>query len=182
MKLLKIENEYKLYGEDDSCIATTYESPYKRLSKENCNEIFGVVDVINGTYKQVRNGFDGIIDSFTEAFAKQCISKAMELNKDKLFTVEDMYEAIRKAKSYDKIPNHEGIIVSFNYSKDEIIESLQQPKEIEVEIEMEYVGECNGNNDNGCFQNSSGHNCGCFSKQPRIDHRGCLILKKRHEK
>jgi len=46
------------------------------LSKQNCDEIFGVVDVV---YKQVRNGFDGVIDSFTEAFAKECINKAMEL-------------------------------------------------------------------------------------------------------
>jgi hypothetical protein len=50
-----------------------------KLSKQNCDEIFGVVDVIDVVYKQVRNGFDGVIDSFTEAFAKECINKAMEL-------------------------------------------------------------------------------------------------------
>jgi hypothetical protein len=49
------------------------------LSKQNCDKIFGVVDVIDVVYKQVRNGFDGVIDSFTEAFAKECINKAMEL-------------------------------------------------------------------------------------------------------
>jgi hypothetical protein len=43
--LKKIGNEYKLYAKDDSCIATTQESPHKRLSKENCDEIFGVFDV-----------------------------------------------------------------------------------------------------------------------------------------
>lgn len=26
------------------------------------------------------------------------------------------------------------------------------------------VGECNGNDGNGCFLDSSGHNCGCFKK------------------
>ena len=37
--LTKLGEEYKLYSHD-SCIATTHESPHKRLSKENCDEIF----------------------------------------------------------------------------------------------------------------------------------------------
>ena len=45
MILKKIGEEYKLYAEDNSCIATTQVSPYKRLSKQNCEEIFGVIDV-----------------------------------------------------------------------------------------------------------------------------------------
>jgi len=27
-----------------------------------------------------------------------------------------------------------------------------------------YVGECNGNDGNGCFMDSCGHDCGCFKK------------------
>ena len=38
MILMKIGEEYKLYSHD-SCIATTHESPHKRLSKQNCDEI-----------------------------------------------------------------------------------------------------------------------------------------------
>ena len=32
---------------------------------------------------------------------------------------------------------------------------------------MEYVykGECKGNNDNGCFLDSCGHDCGCFTRE-----------------
>jgi hypothetical protein len=30
--------------------------------------------------------------------------------------------------------------------------------------EYKYIGECKGNNDNGCFMESPGHNCGCFKK------------------
>jgi hypothetical protein len=30
--------------------------------------------------------------------------------------------------------------------------------------EYKYIGECTGNNGNGCFLNSPGHNCGCFTK------------------
>ena len=39
MILKKLGEEYKLYSHD-SCIATTQESPHKRLSKQNCDEIF----------------------------------------------------------------------------------------------------------------------------------------------
>jgi len=34
---------------------------------------------------------------------------------------------------------------------------IQEPKH-----KYEYIGECKGNNNNGCFLDSSGHNCGCF--------------------
>jgi hypothetical protein len=33
--------------------------------------------------------------------------------------------------------------------------------------EYEYAGECNGNNGNGCFMDSPGHDCGCFTKVPK---------------
>ena len=32
---------------------------------------------------------------------------------------------------------------------------------------MELIGECKGNNGNGCFMDSCGHDCGCFSIQER---------------
>ena len=31
----------------------------------------------------------------------------------------------------------------------------------------DYVGECTGNNGNGCFMDSCGHNCGCFKRVRR---------------
>jgi hypothetical protein len=81
-KLIKDEDGYSLFTREENStnrkfIATT-QGMYvdHKLSKQNCDEIFGVVDVV---YKQVRNGFDGDIDSFTEAFAKECINKAMDL-------------------------------------------------------------------------------------------------------
>jgi hypothetical protein len=76
-KLIKTDVNYLL--EDDKGVVVASTSTKERingLSKQNCDEIFGVVDVI---YKQVRNGFDGVIDSFTEAFAKECINRAMKL-------------------------------------------------------------------------------------------------------
>ncbi len=63
MILKKLGTEYKLYGEDDSCIATTQESPHKRLSKKNCDEMFGVIDVDDLAYKHRRvyqDSFEGM--------------------------------------------------------------------------------------------------------------------------
>jgi hypothetical protein len=37
------------------------------------------------------------------------------------------------------------------------------PKE-EPKQEYKYIGECNGNNDNGCFLDSPAHDCGCFTR------------------
>jgi len=37
----------------------------------------------------------------------------------------------------------------------------------EYKQEYEYAGECNGNNGNGCFMDSPGHDCGCFTKAPK---------------
>ena len=33
--------------------------------------------------------------------------------------------------------------------------------------EYKYIGECTGNNGNGCFIDSPGHNCGCFTRVPK---------------
>jgi hypothetical protein len=47
----------------------------------------------------------------------------------------------------------------------------EEPKQ-----EYEYIGECNGNNDNGCFLDSCGHDCGCFErvlKQPKQETHIC---------
>jgi hypothetical protein len=33
--------------------------------------------------------------------------------------------------------------------------------------EYKYIGKCTGNNGNGCFLNSPGHNCGCFTRVPK---------------
>jgi hypothetical protein len=45
--------------------------------------------------------------------------------------------------------------------------TLSQLEEMLIPIQYELVGECKGNNDDGCFMNSCGHNCGCFEKIPK---------------
>jgi len=182
-KLIKDHNEYALIDDEGFVIATTditmikHSSSKEKLSKQNCDEIFGVVYVIDVVYKQVRNGFDGVIDSFTEAFAKECINKAMVLNKDKVFTLDDMRNVIEMSRKGSIQEQHNGygrhtesIFVLDNLSTDEIIQSLQQPTEIEVENEMECLDpNCDGINKKGvCIPGD----------KPKLDENGCLILKK----
>ena len=41
-------------------------------------------------------------------------------------------------------------------------EVLEEPKQ-----EYEYIGECKGNDGNGCFMDNPAHNCGCFVRKPK---------------
>jgi hypothetical protein len=178
--LIKKSNDYYLYDESKSWAIGSSNDRQRtpnghKLSVENCNEIFGDFSIeeialskasyFGGTYRNPEGFSDeqiGYLHGFIEG---------AELNKDKLFTVEDMDEAIRKAKSYDEIPNHEGIVVSFNYSKDEIIESLQN-KIIEVEIEMKsnlHIGEIVDESYPKDFPTSI----------PKLDENGCVTLIKK---
>ena len=89
----------------------------------------------------------------------------MELNKDKLFTVEDMKEAYGRGFLQHGIK-------SFN----SLIQSLQQPTEIEVEIEMEpeYIRMGGVKGVKGSSTKLSNPAYGC----KKTDENGCLILKK----
>ncbi len=86
--------------------------------------------------------------------------QAIELNKDKVFTLEDM------GNLWDFCTYNKGTFAEF-------IQSLRESTEIEVEIKME-----------PCFYDQS---LGGFStsytedkpkEQPKLDEDGCLILKK----
>ena len=148
-------------------IATSRESDVSKLSIQNCDDIFGVVDV-DKLAEKIWNDL-GIFNEMDKNLwfggFRNGFNKAMELNKDKVFTIEDM------GKLWDFCINNKS-------SFWECLESIQQPTEIDVEIEMEYIGECNGNNGDGCFQDSPAHNCGCFQRVSKLDSNGCLILKK----
>jgi hypothetical protein len=95
-----------------------------KLSKQNCDEIFGVVDVekLAMDWRESTGYHDADSYSYILGF-----KKAMELNKDKVFTLEDVRKAFNK-----------GYLMKFNPS-DEYTETLtglvqfiQQPTEIEV--------------------------------------------------
>lgn len=130
-KLIKTENGYGLEGVE---IVAFYSSKrpvhnHYKLSKQNCDEIFGVVDVEKlaeklypyhfGTEKRIayKNGF----------------KKAMELNEDKVFTEDD----IRKVVNY---MFEQTVVFSNKVSALDVnryIQSIQQPTEIEVTFDPE---------------------------------------------
>jgi hypothetical protein len=64
-----------------------------------------------------------------------------------------------------------------SYLKREFQKHHSRLKTFNVEVEMELVGECNGNNNGGCFMDSSGHDCGCYKQQPKISNGKIKINK-----
>ena len=169
--LVKERGYYDLYRIDEDGKKVTFASTedYKqKLSKQNCDEIFGVVDVEKlaeeyCTYepKNVKELRDVNLAKlgFRDGF-----NKAMELNKDKVFTVEDMQECWRASAYYSTNQSR------INYES--FIQSLQQPTEIEVMIEMECKIGC----EHLVFNGKNSLCCG--NKVPKLDSNGCLILKR----
>ena len=155
------DNEYYLVnGNTNDTVATTdkvllkeYDGYMKKLSKENCDEIFGVIDV-----EKLATGYD-LYEKInfvgqTRAY-KAGFQKAMELNKDKLFTLEDMMNCWNKALKF----------LVYKQTFGEYIQSIQQPTEIEVEIVTVPALSNNGNV--------------YYGDIPKLDSQGCLILTKK---
>jgi hypothetical protein len=147
----KSDGWYNLYDGGIGIGSTNTELQGYKVSKRNCDEIFGVVDVekladelkAGISYKEYDHLIKrGIIVGF---------NKAMELNKDKVFTLEDM-----------KFAWSQGEIGELSFS--DIIQSLQQLTEIEVEIEM--------------FTPAATYGHSGWHEEPKLDKNGCLILKK----
>ena len=137
------------------------------LSKQNCDEIFGVVDVEMlaieyDLYEKIN--FVGQTRAYKAGF-----QKAMELNKDKLYTIEDMEEAIQFGLDgmYGYETGEDG--TTKNQMK-RFIQSLQQPTEIDVGIEMET-----------CSMDLFDLDCDEIIERPKLDKNGCLILKRIEE-
>jgi hypothetical protein len=180
-KLIKTDVNYLLEDNKGVVIGSTSTKEINKLSKQNCDEIFGVVDV----EKFVREHWENDKELNNPSSFKAGFNKAMELNKDKLFTIEDMKRAIDKAKQGSVKETHNGYgrpteprFVLDDLSYDEIIQSIQQPTEIEVEIEMKKVvdetkviGAVKG-------VKGSGDKITTYKSIPKLDSNGCLILKR----
>ena len=153
---------YMLFDENKQWVGVTGDSDGKKLklSKENCDEIFGVVDVEKLTEEYVDADPDLEIGTSEYHNAKvdfkEGFNKAMELNKDKLFTVDDVKKAFNAG--WVQRHNEEG---SHYENMETLIQSLQQPTEIEVEIEMDICGDK------------------VYAvPEPKLDENGCLVLRK----
>jgi hypothetical protein len=136
-----------------------------KLSKQNCDEIFGVVDIEKLAedsyikhYKKNNLSLDELIQrscGFIVGF-KNGFNKAIELNKDKVFSLGQLKTAMDMAR----------VIIDDKYahSGEEIFQSLQVPLEIEVEVEMDRI--------------PADLAPGGWDVFPKLDSQGCLILKK----
>jgi hypothetical protein len=161
MKLIKSEDEqgtmYSLSGDN---LPDNYV-----LSKQNCEEEFakamGVVDVEKlaielypyhfGTEKRI---------AFKSGF-----NKAMELNKDKVFTRQDIIHALTYGVREAKIGRtHSQILEEYRTNH------LQQPTEIDVEIVTESMNIDEIREQRKGFLNAN-------LNKPKLDNKGRLILK-----
>ena len=113
------------------------------------NHIYCLVSTVNYNGKKIILTTDftlapdvhKIPDEFLEWFVKNpsCEEVGVELKTKQLVRPYDVYN---ETVSYYKI-----------------IIPKEEPKQ-----EYKYIGECKGNNDNGCFMESLGHDCGCFER------------------
>jgi len=147
-KLFKKDNDYCLYNELGETIAASWANVTgKKLSQSNCDEIFGAIDVEKLADDSSQEFLIKPIESpiFTFGY-EEGFEKAMELNKDKVFTLEDMKKGIDMCI---ELMNNKGS--EFRTHKQTIIQSLQQPTEIEVEIVTETREWIKKLDSNGCL-------------------------------
>jgi hypothetical protein len=138
-RLKKIGNEYKLYAQDDSCIATSWHSPHQRLSKNNCQAIengYDLDELASKTYREFPTDELQHYNKDTQCFKKRKafikgFQKAVELLGDKRFSERDIKKAMNKivTSTYsNKGDDIFDLFVEINRKKymDEYIQSLQQ--------------------------------------------------------
>jgi hydroxymethylpyrimidine pyrophosphatase-like HAD family hydrolase len=139
-----------------------------KLSVKNCIDIKNGYDLnkLAEDFAKYHSIYPTAQDD-TEYGFKNGFNKAIEMNKDKVFTLKDVKQAIFNFANYDRKT------ISELDRMDMAVSSIQQPTEIDVEIKME-----------PCFYDQS---LGGFStsytedkpkEQPKLDSEGCLILKK----
>jgi hypothetical protein len=173
-KLIKVEDTYRLVdvtqhgnqliGTTDLDYQKTWSDRCHKLSKQNCDEIFGVVDVekLADEFAKTKSSHSQWLNTHKRDF-KEGFNKAMELNKDKVFTLKDVETAMRIVFDWSEGDNHSEC-TSLNELLDKF-QSLQQATEIEVEIKMEKTP-------------VRMPGIMVFTKTPKFDPEGCLTLKK----
>jgi len=171
----KAKGWYNLYDSNVGIGSTQKALQGQKLSIRNCNEIFGVFDVekLAGeyatsttfikkgevpTYKEIEDAEHISEIAFIEGF-----NKAMDLNKDNVFTLEHVHKLLRLVHT---LPNRELEVYEDEKNQLQIdafiskhIEELTEY--VEVEIEMDICGDK------------------VYAvPEPKLDEDGCLILKK----
>jgi len=180
-KLIKLElsESYRLDDEKGNIVASTLDGAKTKLSKQNCDEIFGVVDVEKLAEESVTEVSETNPDFFLKdvykEFFKDGFNKRDELNKDKVFTLEKFIDLYVEETGYgmDMWSEEENKVMT---TIAKIIQSIQKPTEIDVEIVMR--NSRTGNivkHDSDLEWDEDGL---CDRAIPKLDSNGCLILKK----
>lgn len=174
----KAEGWYNLY-QDKIGIGSTYpELQGYKLSKQNCDEIFGIVDVEKLAQDYAKSQCEDLHDELGKTGAewgwetaldfKNGFNKSIELNKNKQFTLEDVFSVVNHVLS--ELVKFEGFDQKYLFPEEIYQEvtwkakQIQQPTEIEVEVEMDAIPADRAPNGWDIF--------------PKLDSEGCLILKR----
>lgn len=180
-KLIKLElNEgYRLDDEKGNLIASTLDGAKTKLSHTNCDDIFGVINVENLAKKYLDSRYDNEDIAHPELYEEYNsfivgFNKRDELNKDKVFSEEQMFRMFLFGHSLSEAIKR-GVIEDKPVGEifDDRIKFIQQPKEIEVEIVM---SPCYYDDSLGGF--STSYTEGKPIEEPKLDKDGCLILKR----
>jgi hypothetical protein len=148
----------------------------QKLSKQNCDEIFGVVDVEKLAKEDADLRFPNQGDEESWLARNSGVvwgfNKAMELNKDKVFTINEvkklMLEIAKKSREEKDLtlPDYVNNILN---NIDYILEHKNKVNEIRVEIETEKIYYPANMPKEGEERPEY---------RPKLDSNGCLILKK----
>jgi hypothetical protein len=146
------------------------------LSREGCDDIFGIVDVEKLT-KGSREVLGFAPDRFSAGFIDG-FNTATELNKDKLFTVEQVKQIYKKACDigYERGNPLADDSELMNMDFEDVIKKLKQPTEIEVEIEMYKDGEIRTYKYDPNIKYE--HSILLDGEEYKLDENGYLILSK----
>jgi len=137
----------------------------QKLSKQNCDEIFGIVNVEELAQEVCDDTISSPYHCYIAGFNKNA-----ELNKDKLFTLEQLEIAFKSNPN-----NFSGFGLPFY----KFLDTIQQPTEIEVDIVMEKVKDENKIIGSAKGVKGSGHKITTYKSVPKLDVNGCLILKRK---
>jgi hypothetical protein len=127
-------------------LGSSRETNFQKLSKQNCDEIFGAVDVEELAEEETKKYATLTPKSFKHGFMYG-FNKAMELNKDKVFTLEEVmlaWDAGVMSRSILGMFSGDLYAKHLKEHRDSYRQSLQQPTEMNVEIVMDFIPAGNG--------------------------------------
>jgi hypothetical protein len=127
---------------ENNLIDNTWENREKvEITKADCKKIILTTD-----QDLIKDGVQSIDDDFLEWFVKNPSCESVDVN--------------------DWIDTNGNIAFGGNIRYQISCSTYKEitiPQE-ESKQEYKYIGECNGNNDNGCFLDSPAYDCGCFTR------------------